>query len=282
MTLWIEVAVRVETPADLAIVEALACAHALRGTAIEEQPPTLRAWFSEDERESAEALRTAIAAAVPRATASVAPVDDVAWGDAWREHFRPQRIGEIAIVPSWERAAFREPARAVVEIDPGQAFGTGLHPTTRGCLLHLQEMDLTGRTLTDVGTGSGILALAAAMLGARRVYACDVDPVAVRAARENAGRNGLAQRVRVERISADLAGAPAAQVVVANLTADIILGLAPALRALMEPGGVLLLAGIVGEREGEVVQALAALGLRSPVRRGDGEWVSLRFRAGIP
>ncbi|TAM86613.1 50S ribosomal protein L11 methyltransferase [bacterium] len=282
MNRWVEVAARVETPADLAIVEALACMHALRGTAIEEQPPTLRAWFSEDERESAEALRSAIAAALPRAVAGIAFVADAAWGDAWREYFRPQRIGEIAIVPSWERAAFREPARAIVEIDPGQAFGTGLHPTTRGCLLHLQEMDLAGRTLTDVGTGSGILALAAAMLGAQHVYACDVDPVAVRAARENADRNGLTARVRVERTSADLTGVPAAHVVVANLTADIILGLAPALCRLKEPGGVLLLAGIVAERELEVVQALGALGLRSSTRRGDGEWVSLRFRAAAP
>lgn len=282
MSLWIEAAVRVETPADLAIVEALACAHALRGTAIEEQPPILRAWFSEDERESVEALRTAVAEALPGAVTTLTPVADAAWGDAWREHFRTQRIGEIAIVPSWERAAFREPARAIVEIDPGQAFGTGLHPTTRGCLLHLQEMDLVDRTLTDVGTGSGILALAAAMLGARRVYACDVDPVAVRAASENARRNDLSGRVRVERSTPDLVGVPTAQVVVANLTADIILGLAPALRALVEPGGVLLLAGIVGERESDVVQALATLGLRNPQRRADGEWRSLRYHAATP
>lgn len=237
MSAWFEIAVQTETAAELVIAEALASTYALRGTAIDDRPPVLRAWFSDGERDGVEALRAALRGALPRARVIVERVADAAWDEAWREHFRPQRIGEIVIVPSWERVNFDEAARAVVEIDPGQAFGTGLHPTTRSSLVHLQELDLRGRRVTDVGTGSGILAIAAALLGAAGVYACDVDPVAVRAARENVERNGVADRVRVERCAPSLSGAPDADVVVANLTADIIVGLVPRLHALMQPRG---------------------------------------------
>lgn len=278
MSAWAELTVRASSPAELAIAEALASSYALRGTAIDMEPPALRAWFSHDERESVTALRAALTLALPTATVTIDEIADSAWEHAWRKHFSAQRVGEIAIVPSWERAAFHEPARAIVELDPGQAFGTGLHPTTRACLLHLQELAPAGRSLTDVGTGSGILAIAAALLGAACVYACDVDPVAVRAARENVQRNGVADRVRVERCAADLAGVPPAEIVVANLTADLIVGLAAALRARMRSGGILLLAGVVSEREHEVQAALAVQGLRTEVRRTHGEWVSLCLR----
>jgi len=276
---WIEVAVSAASPAELAIADALVSAHALRGTAIEGQPPVLRAWFSADERAGAERLRRALSAALPDATVSVDDVADAAWADAWREHFRPQRVGDVLIVPPWERPQGAHEARALVEIDPGQAFGTGLHPTTRACLFHLQELDLAGHSVTDVGTGSGILAIAAALLGAASVYACDVDPVAVRAARENVERNGVSERVTVDFCRADLVEVEAADVVVANLTADLILELARALSGRLRPSGTLVLAGIVTSRERAVRDALSALALEISARRTDGEWVSLRARA---
>ncbi|TAM57711.1 50S ribosomal protein L11 methyltransferase [bacterium] len=280
MSRWIEVAVGVETSGELAIVEAAASAYALRGTAIQSDPPMLRAWFSEDERAGVEAMSAAIVAALPQARTTATSIEDAGWSEAWREHFHAQHIGGIAIVPSWERETFADAVRAIVEIDPGQAFGTGLHPTTRGVLLALQELDLDGCTVTDVGTGSGILALAVARLGARRVHACDIDPVAVRAARENVRRNGLESRVHVARCSADLSGVPSARIVTANLTAGIALALARALRALVEPAGTLLLAGIVGAREREVLQAFEPLGFTVRARRAEGEWVGLAL--GVP
>ncbi|MDE2573266.1 MAG: 50S ribosomal protein L11 methyltransferase [bacterium] len=267
--------VRTASPAELAIAEALASAHARRGTAIDEAASALRAWFAEEERRAVEALRAALRAQLPQAAVELQTIAESAWGETWREHFRTQRIGRIAVVPPWERAGYRDQARVVVEIDPGQAFGTGLHPTTRRCLLALQTLTLEGCSLTDVGTGSGILAIAAARLGAAPVYACDVDPVAVRAARENVRRNGLETAVRVAACGEDLGDVPAADVVVANLTAAIIAPLAARLRALLREGGLLLLAGVVREREALVSDALAASTLRVVDRQTDGEWVTL-------
>ena len=206
----------------------------------------------------------------------VRSVEDTDWADAWRAHYVPQRIGRVVIVPSWADEPVAAEEVAVV-MDPGMAFGTGLHPTTRGCLAMLQELAPMPRAVLDVGCGSGILGLAALRLGAERVTAVDVDAESVRATLENAARNELADRVRASQASLDAAAAERYGLVLANLVAAVLVDLAPRLAAHLAPDGVLIAGGIIEPRAGEVTDALSAAGLAVRSRRDDGEWVTLRL-----
>ena len=206
----------------------------------------------------------------------VRSVDDADWTDAWKVHYVPQRVGRVVVVPSW----IDEPAvdgEARIRLDPGMAFGTGLHPTTRGCLALLQEVEPMAADVLDVGCGSGILALAALALGARRAVGLDTDPLAVEATRTNAERNGVADRLTVTRGTLTEGAEHRYPLVLANLVAAVLVELAPRLAAHAATGGTLLASGIIEPRADEVIAALSAAGLRVATRRDDGEWVSLRL-----
>jgi ribosomal protein L11 methyltransferase len=206
----------------------------------------------------------------------VRTVDDADWADAWKRHYVPQRIGRVVLVPSWvtHDAA---PGDAVVILDPGLAFGTGLHPTTRACLALLQEVVPMPSRVLDVGSGSGVLALAALRLGAVEAVGYDTDPLAVDAARANAERNGLGDRLAVRHGSLPASADERHPLVLANLVAALLVDLAPRLAAHVEPGGVLIAGGIIGARADEVIEALGAAGLAVAERRDDVEWVALRL-----
>jgi ribosomal protein L11 methyltransferase len=165
----------------------------------------------------------------------------------------------------------------VVSIDPGVAFGTGLHPTTRRSLEVLEDVIRPGDRVLDVGTGSGILALAAIGLGAAHVFAVDVDPVAVDAARSNVELNRFAARIQVAEGSVDLATGRQYDVVIANIIARVILQLAEALVASTRPGGTLVLAGIFADRAAEVQAEFARLGVFVETFL-DADWVALAGR----
>jgi ribosomal protein L11 methyltransferase len=211
-------------------------------------------------------------------TIDVRAIDDEDWAHAWKAHFRPFAVGRLWIAPTWDRTA--PPAgAAVVAIDPGMAFGTGLHPSTRLCLIALDARLRGGEVVVDVGTGSGILAIAAAQLGARRVLARDTDPLAVRIARANVAHNGVAERVAVDE-GAFLEGVlDRADAVVANLTADAHLRFLGAARAALAPHGWLAASGIVAPRLREVRSAAAAAGLAATETLADGEWRCLILQA---
>jgi ribosomal protein L11 methyltransferase len=212
----------------------------------------------------------------PVSALSVREVDDTDWADAWREHYVVQRIRRVVIVPSWLQEALRDDEVAV-RLDPGMAFGTGLHPTTRGCLLLLQEVAPMPSRILDVGCGSGILALAALQLGAERADAIDTDPLAVEATRENARRNGLDGRVEATVGTVACEPTTGYPLVLANLVAAVLVDLAPRLAAHVAPEGQLIAAGIIEPRAGEVIAAMAKAGLTATRRRDDGEWTSLRL-----
>jgi ribosomal protein L11 methyltransferase len=208
----------------------------------------------------------------------VRTVDDSDWTDAWKRHYVPQRTGRIVIVPSWvvhEEA----PDDAVVILDPGMAFGTGLHPTTRACLALLQEVAPMPVRILDVGCGSGILALAALRLGAESAVGYDTDPLAVEAAHANAERNGLDGRFEVRPGTLPPAATERFPLVLANLVATLLVDLATSLAAHLAPGGVLVASGIIAGRADEVVRAFVATGLTVTHTRDDGEWVALRLAA---
>lgn len=210
----------------------------------------------------------------------VAPED---WRESWKRHFRPLDIGgRLLVRPSWSR---RRPVRGQVEVvlDPGLSFGTGQHPTTEFCLRELVRRRSAGApvSLLDVGTGSGILALAAARLGYRPVEAFDFDPEAVRVARENAALNGLARDVRiVRRDVATLGPSPRRRydVVCANLTADLLRRHANRLVGQLVPGGRLVLSGILAAEFDPVRARFESLGLACVRARTEREWRSATFR----
>jgi ribosomal protein L11 methyltransferase len=206
----------------------------------------------------------------------VREVDDSDWTDAWKAHYVAQRIGRIVIVPSWLDEPLRD-GEVAITLDPGMAFGTGLHPTTRGCLELLQEVAPMPTEVLDVGCGSGILALAALRLGATSAHAIDTDPLAVQATRANAERNGLAGAVSVENGSLPETPRKPVRLVLANLVAALLVELAPRLAAHLDDRGSLVAGGIIAPRADEVVRAMSDAGLAVVRRRDDGDWVSLRL-----
>ncbi|BAS28489.1 50S ribosomal protein L11 methyltransferase [Limnochorda pilosa] len=208
-------------------------------------------------------------------------VDGADWAEGWKRFFHPLRIGAIWIRPSWE-AADPPPGTRPIVLDPGLAFGTGTHPTTRLCLEALQRHLHPGDLVIDVGTGSGILAMAAALLGARRVVACDIDPVAVRVARANVEQNRLQWAVEVLEGSVGAADtllrrerSAGARLVVANLLTSILAELAGPIAGLMAPRGLLLASGIAAGQEGEAHAALEGAGLRVQETETAGGWCLL-------
>lgn len=211
---------------------------------------------------------------------SAAEISDFGWAEKWKEHFTARRIaGRLVVKPSWEpyEAANGE---IVLTIDPGQAFGTGTHETTQMCL-QLTEALYDGaaapRRVIDIGTGTGILGIAAAKLGAECVVAVDTDPKAVEVAGENARINGVADRFQAT-------AAPLARIeggfdlVQANLIAEILDDLKKEIVARARPGGSLILSGILAEKADWVAQEYAAEGARLEERREDGQWAALLLR----
>jgi ribosomal protein L11 methyltransferase len=207
----------------------------------------------------------------------VRSVDDADWTDAWRAGYAAQRIGRVVIVPSWLDETIG-PGDVALRLDPGMAFGTGLHPTTRACLALLQAIEPMPPLVLDVGSGSGILALAALRLGAGQAVCYDTDPLAVEATLVNAAANGLADRVTANLGSLPREPGDAYPLVLANLVAAVLIDLAVSLAAHAAPGGTLLASGIIETRAEEVLAALTSAGFVLENRLDDGEWVSLRLR----
>lgn len=215
------------------------------------------------------------------------------WSSLWKQHYHPLRIGQrIVVKPSWEEYHV-EPGQVLVELDPGMAFGTGLHPTTQLCLQQLERWLPSGAVVLDLGTGSGILAIAAARLGAASILALDTDPLAVETARRNVTANGLANVIRIEHGSLDWLSknqtrytasrpsgehAQAAQsfdLVVANITASVICELSEGLVRCLRPGGALIAGGIIDQKVEMVAQALESSGLSIRSRERMGDWIAI-------
>ncbi len=205
-------------------------------------------------------------------------IEDTDWASAWKTHYKAFRVGRrFWIKPTWEETAPTEGA-LVIELDPGMAFGTGLHPSTQLCLQVMEDVLRGGETVLDLGTGSGILAIAAAKLGAAAVLAVDADPVAVAVARQNVAYNKVADRVQVH--DGDLLSEVThhADLIVANLTADIHFQFLPQASKYLAGDGLLVASGIVADRLLEVQAVARACGFEIRETRQEAEWRCLVLR----
>lgn len=210
----------------------------------------------------------------PVGALSTRVVDDSEWAAGWKRGYTAQRIGRLMIVPSWEDDVL-DAGAAAVRLDPGMAFGTGLHPTTRGCLLTMQELEPMPRRVLDVGCGSGILGLAALRLGAERAVCLDTDPIAVETTTANAAINGMSERVEVRLGTLEPEPTEPFDLIVANIVAGILVELAPRLGRHLDRDGRLIASGIIGTRADEVSAALQRAELRILRRFESEDWVTM-------
>ncbi len=192
---------------------------------------------------------------------SIVEVNEEDWATAWKQYYHPVKISErFTIVPTWEDYTPVSTDELIIELDPGMAFGTGTHPTTVMCLQGLEKVVKEGDTVVDIGTGSGVLSIGAAMLGAKSVHALDLDEVAVRSAQENVALNKVSDKVEVFHGNLlDTVKEPA-DVVVANILAEIIMSFTDDAFTIVKPGGLYVTSGIIGAKRDDVKAALEASG----------------------
>ena len=299
---WLELAVEADVEAVEAVSEILGRA-APGGTSVEpafelvdeglgarldpSRPAIVRAYLPARDRAAAERAAAEVAEALghlqafglrPIGELRTRIVEEADWADAWKAYFPVMRVGRrLVIRPTWRRHR-RAPEDVVLALDPGMAFGTGLHPTTRLCLAGVEALAdrgvLAGTRVLDVGCGSGILAIAALKLGAASAVGLDTDPIAIEATIANARRNALVRRLRAREGSLPSGEAPF-DVVLANLIAGLLVPLARGLTDELRRGGVLLASGIFADREGDVRAAFEAAGLKVRGRTAEGDWVAL-------
>jgi ribosomal protein L11 methyltransferase len=322
---WLELSVEIEQEAVESVTELFAQVGYNRGVAIDQpfigspdgpeyiidpsRPVVVRTYvpldeYAEDARAKLEQGLWALGMMRPVGELHVKQLEEEDWANAWKAHYPIRRIGKrFVIVPSWLEYT-PQPDDLVLHLDPGMAFGTGLHPTTQLCLQLLERyVEPNARTL-DLGCGSGILAIAAVKAGAQPVLAIDNDPIAVQATEENAQRNAVEsiittvegslgpgaqlghwlgsdwatkQRQAATRTDGPVAFEPDGEfdLIVANILANVHVLLAPHLYRALKPGGVLVTSGIIADREVDVVAAFTAAGLQGVERLQEGDWVAL-------
>jgi ribosomal protein L11 methyltransferase len=250
-------------------------------TAAEQAGDSLTIFFRD--LKARDAARQALAAAFPAATVTAREVDDEDWARRSQENLQPVTVGRLTVYPCVSDLRLLRPSPVTIIIQPSMGFGTGHHATTRLCLLALQREKLAGKSVLDIGTGSGILAIAAARLGAARVVGIDHDPDAIHAARENLALNPEAAGVVFEagdlsndvRLKPDATGT--ADVVIANLTGALLAREARRLLAAVHPGGRLIVSGLVAAERDPVVAAFKPAQIVWESR--EDEWLGLAFRA---
>lgn len=207
---------------------------------------------------------------------SKAVVDDNDWVKSWKENYKPIHAGRVTIVPQWIDYV-PEDGEYIVKIDPGMAFGTGEHESTKMCLRFLQALGVEGKSVIDIGTGSGILALASAKLGASTVEAYDIDDNAVKAAKENAALNGLEDKLKVDNANLLDKTSGKFDIVLANITADVLITLSATLGEYMKKDGMVIISGIILKREDDVKKAFIKAGFKIVERMNMGEWLGFKL-----
>lgn len=294
---WIEIAA--DVAAEKAEVVADALTELLReygqqGVSIEHQgilpdryddgdvpPPSrvwIRAYIPADDRANALKTRAEAIFTTHSLTPLYQQIDEQNWAEAWKAHYHPTRIGKhILVRPLWEEGT-PEPDDIVIALDPGMAFGTGTHATTQLCLAALEDVMRPGLNVLDLGCGSGILAIAAAKLGAAKIVAVDIDPLSVKATQENAEVNGVVEKITAFEGSLEtiLGSARRFDLLLANILARIIIEMCgQGLGQVVRPGGQAIFSGIITEQVDDVKAALVSTGLTPTDVHVQGDWVAI-------
>ncbi len=212
--------------------------------------------------------------------------EDKDWINNWKEYFHQFYVDDILIIPSWEEMKEEDKDKLVIHIDPGTAFGTGMHETTQLCMRQLKKYVTPKTELLDVGTGSGILSIVALKLGAKHAVGTDLDPCAISATKENLEANGIPEgdmdvmigNIIDDKQVQDAVGYGKYDIVTANILADVLLPLTPVIVNQLKPGGIYITSGIIEEKEETVVEAVKAAGLELLEVTHQGEWVSVTAR----
>ena len=219
-------------------------------------------------------------------TVTVSETEDIDWINNWKQYFHQFYIDDLLVIPSWEEVAEADREKMILHIDPGTAFGTGMHETTQLCIRQLKKYVTPDTVLLDVGTGSGILGILALMFGASRVVGTDLDPCAVDAVQDNLRANRI-DPGKFEMMIGNIITDPDVQkrvgegcydIVVANILAEVLVALTPVVIRQMKPGAILILSGIIDEREAMVAEAVKAAGLKLLEVNAQGEWVGMTAR----
>ena len=235
-------------------------------------------------REELEALRAFTD--IGEGSIASSETEDTDWINNWKQYFKQFYVDDILIIPSWEEVKEEDREKMIIHIDPGTAFGTGMHETTQLCIRQLKKYVKPGMELLDVGTGSGILSIIALKLGAGHALGTDLDPCAVPAVEENKAANGIRDEdftmiignlIDDEKVQ-EAAGKETYDLVTANILADVLIPLTPAVKEHLKPGGIYITSGILDVKEQEVREAVEAAGLTVLEITHQGEWVSITAR----
>lgn len=217
---------------------------------------------------------------------AVDETEDIDWINNWKQYFHQFYIDDLLVIPSWEEVKAEDQGKMILHIDPGTAFGTGMHETTQLCIRQLKKHITPDTQLLDVGTGSGILAILSLMYGAKHAVGTDLDPCSVEAVADNMRNNGIAPEqfemmignIITEKEVQDRVGYEKYDIVVANILADVLVELTPVIVRQMKPGAVYITSGIIDDKESTVVEAVKAAGLELLEVTYQGEWVSVTAR----
>ena len=216
-------------------------------------------------------------------TITVDETEDIDWINNWKQYFHQFYIDDILVIPSWEDVKPEDDEKMVLHIDPGTAFGTGMHETTQLCIRQLRKYITPETELLDVGTGSGILAILSLMFGAKHAVGTDLDICAIDAVADNCANNGIAPEqfemmignIITDKEIQDRVGYECYDIVVANILADVLVPLTPVIVNQLKPGGIYITSGIIDDKEQTVVDAVKAAGLEVLEVTYQGEWVSV-------
>ncbi|MBV6457019.1 MAG: Ribosomal protein L11 methyltransferase [Fimbriimonadaceae bacterium] len=278
MRTWIKVTASLaESPEDWGAWIDVFDQFGMASTEQTDRPPSLSGYYAGDHPIDLRGFQLRLNH-LADASVTTLEVAEEEWAESWKQFFKPRRVGKHWMIkPSWEDCG-AEPGDRVIELDPGQAFGTGDHPTTRMCLELLERQDLQGAMVADIGCGSGILSIAALLVGAARAVAVDVDPIAVEASIENAARNQVALDAVVGDGFAAVSSKAPFDIVLANIISATLINVAHQAATALKPGGVWIVSGIIDENWTDVQRAAQQVGFGLVEVLTEDRWVAATFR----
>lgn len=278
MSAWIEVKAHLASaPLDWSAWDAIFAEHCVNGTVQTDDPPTLSGYVAPGSEHLMDDLIAKLKA-FGAADVTQVEVEETDWAEAWKQFFVPRRVGKrFMVVPSWTEYE-PEPHDIVITLDPGQAFGTGDHPTSRGCLDLLEREGAEGKDVADIGCGSGILSVGAGLLGAKSIAGVDTEPVSVASSRENLERNGIVGTIYLGAGFEPLPVDETYDIVLSNIISAALIGIAHEAARRVRPGGAWIISGIIESNWPDVLDKATRCGFTLVDHFQENDWIAARLR----